>query len=273
MKPLVIFISGASSGIGKAAANLLHDQGHIVYAGARRVELLSESIAGEGRAFFLDVTDENSAKACVKEILAREGRIDVLINNAGFGLTGAIEDLTADQARLQFEVNLFGMVRLVNLVLPQMRKQGGGRIINITSLAGRYVMPYDGWYHASKYAAEAVSDALRMENRRRKVKVVLIEPGGVNTAFFDCVEDELCRLPKESVHAEVYRKLSHRMKHFNYRRFLTPPEKIAKMISKAVHRKNPRARYTGGTGSGTILFLKFLLPDRLFDRIIEKIFV
>ena len=172
----VVLLTGASSGIGYDVAPLLVRYGYTVYGAARRVEKIEE-LASEGvKALSLDVTDEASMEAAVQQIIDAEGRIDVLINNAGYGSYGAIEDVPIDEARRQFEVNLFGLARLTQLVLPHMRAQGRGRILNISSMAGRITMPLGAWYHATKYALEAFSDALRMEAEEFGIDVVIIEP-------------------------------------------------------------------------------------------------
>jgi len=177
----VILITGASSGIGYDAAQTLARQGHKVYAAARRVELM-EPLRKEGIVTIkMDVTNSQSMAAGVQTILDAEGRIDVLVNNAGYGYFGAIENVSMEEARRQVEVNVFGLAELCQLVLPHMRRQGSGRIINTSSIAGKIVIPFGGWYHVSKYSVEAFSDALRMEMKPFGVDVVLIEPGGIKT--------------------------------------------------------------------------------------------
>jgi NADP-dependent 3-hydroxy acid dehydrogenase YdfG len=161
----VILITGASSGIGYDAATKLAQQGHCVYAAARRLELMEPLKALGVKVIRLDVTDETSIQQCVETIIQAEGRIDVLVNNAGYGFFGAIEIVPMEEARRQLEVNLFGLARLTQLVLPQMRKQGSGRIINTSSIAGKMVIYLGGWYNVTKYAVEAFSDALRMETK------------------------------------------------------------------------------------------------------------
>ena len=163
MRQKVVLITGASSGIGYDAAMSLAEKGHKVYASARRVELM-EPLREKGVVpIKMDVTDEQSMAEGVKTILDKEGRIDVLVNNAGYGFFGAVETVTMEEARRQLEVNVFGLARLCQLVIPTMRKQGSGRIVNISSIAGRSVFYFGGWYHVTKYSVEALSDAMRME--------------------------------------------------------------------------------------------------------------
>ena len=177
----IILITGASSGIGYGTALQLARQGHRVYAAARRMELM-EPLRAEGIITIrMDVTDKQSMSEAVQKILDMEGRIDVLVNNAGYGYFGAIENVTSEEAHRQMEVNVFGLAELCRLVLPAMRRQGYGRIINTSSIAGKLVMPFGGWYHVSKFSVEALSDALRIEMKPYGIDVVMIEPGGIKT--------------------------------------------------------------------------------------------
>ena len=197
----VVLLTGASSGIGYDVAPLLVRYGYTVYGAARRVEKIEE-LASEGvKALSLDVTDEASMEAAVQQIIDAEGRIDVLINNAGYGSYGAIEDVPIDEARRQFEVNLFGLARLTQLVLPHMRARGSGRILNISSMAGRITSPLGAWYHATKYALEAFSDALRMEVEEFGIDVVIIEPGGIKTPWGLIAADHLEESSRNGVYA------------------------------------------------------------------------
>lgn len=175
-------VTGASSGIGEDTARKLQALGYVVYGAARRTDRL-QALATDGiRPLTMDVTDDASMTAGVDRILEETGRIDVLVNNAGYGSHGAIEDVPIDEARRQFEVNVFGLARLTQLVSPHMRAQGSGTIINISSIGGRLTTPLGGWYHATKYAVEALSDALRMELRPFGIDVVVVEPGAIRTA-------------------------------------------------------------------------------------------
>jgi NAD(P)-dependent dehydrogenase (short-subunit alcohol dehydrogenase family) len=177
----VALVTGASSGIGEATALSLQAAGYLVYGAARRVDRMT-SLADKGvRVLAMDITDEASMAAGVKQILADNDGIDVLVNNAGFGSYGALEDVPMDDARYQFEVNLFGMARLIQLVLPAMRKQRSGRIINVSSIGGKIYEPMGGWYHATKFAVEGLSDSLRLELAPFGIQVVVVEPGAIRT--------------------------------------------------------------------------------------------
>ena len=179
----VILITGASSGIGFDAAKMLAVKGNKVYAAARRVERMEPLREYGVVPVRLDVTDEESARSCVETVLSDEGRIDVLINNAGFGYMGAVETVSLEEARKQMEVNVFGLARLCSLVIPHMREAGRGRIINTSSIAGKLVLQFGGWYNVSKYSVEALSDALRMELRPFGISVVKVQPGGIKTEW------------------------------------------------------------------------------------------
>ena len=176
-KPPVALITGASSGMGKDFALRLLSEGYVVYGAARRVERMREIETGGGVALTVDVTDDASLTAAVDRIIREQGRIDVLINSAGYGQMGALEDVPMDEARRQMEVNLIGVARLTQLCLPHMRARKSGRIINISSIGGKIATPLGGWYHASKFALEGYSDALRMEVRPFGIDVIVIEGG------------------------------------------------------------------------------------------------
>ena len=192
----VILITGASSGIGFDAAATLARQGHRVYAAARRVERMDPLKECGVVPLQMDVTDEASMEAGVRTVLAAEGRIDVLVNNAGYGYFGAIENVSMEEARRQLEVNVFGLARLCQLVLPSMREQGSGRIVNISSVAGKTVLYFGGWYHVSKFSVEALSDALRMELKPFGIDVSMIEPGGIKTNWGIIAADHLAESSK-----------------------------------------------------------------------------
>ncbi len=192
----VILLTGASSGIGYQIAEILAKEGHVVYGAARRTEKMETLKQFGVKPIYLDVTDEESIKSAIDTIIVNEGCIDVLINNAGYGSYGAIEDVEINEAKMQFEVNLFGLARLVQLVLPHMRKQKSGRIINISSMGGRLTSYFGGWYHATKYALEAFSDALRMEVADFGIDVSLIEPGGIKTEWGIIAADKLANSAK-----------------------------------------------------------------------------
>ena len=267
----VILITGASSGIGYDAALILAGQGHRVYGAARRVELL-EKLRDKGVIpIKMDVTDEQSMADGIKSIIDAEGRIDVLVNNAGYGYMGAIENVTIAEAKRQLEVNVFGLARLTQLVLPYMRKQHSGRIINTSSVAGKAVIPFGGWYNVSKYSVEALSDALRIEVKPFGIKVVLIEPGGIKTDWGIIAADNLEASSQGTAYQESGLKMARLLKYGYTSKWLSNPMKVAKAISRAVNSKRPRIRYRLGAGSGLIVFFHALLPARWWDNVTSRV--
>ena len=262
----VVLITGASSGIGFDAAQKLASQGHKVYAGARRVEKMAALEAFGVTPLSLDVTDETSIRSFVSAVYEKEGRIDVLVNNAGFGFFGAIENVPLEEARRQLEVNVFGLAALTREVLPVMRAQRSGRIINTSSIAGRMVLLYGGWYHVSKYAVEALSDALRIETKPFGIKVCLIEPGGIKTDWGIIAARHL----EESSRGTAYEKDALNEAYWMEKGYsgllLSSPKVVTRAISRAVNSRCPRARYTIGMGACSLLFLRAVLPTCLWDR-------
>ena len=266
----VILITGASSGIGFDAAQTLARQGHRVYAAARRVERMEPLKADGVIPLRLDVTDEASMQEAVRTILEAEGRIDALVNNAGYGYFGAIENVPMEEARRQLEVNVFGMARLCQLVLPTMREQGSGRIVNISSVAGKAVMYFGGWYHVSKYSVEALSDALRMEVKPFGIDVALIEPGGIRTDWGLIAADHLAESSKGTPYEKEGVRESETFRKAYSIRLLSKPQVVTRAISKAINRKYPRARYRIGFGADTLVFFHSLLPTRWWDALVRK---
>ena len=266
----IILITGASSGIGYDAAKTLAAQGHRVYAAARRVELMEPLKADGVVPLKMDVTDSASVGAAVREILETEGRIDVLVNNAGYGSLGAIENVSLEEARRQLDVNVFGLAQLCRLVLPSMREQGSGRIINISSIAGKVVLPFCGWYRVSKYSVEALSDSLRMEVKPFGIDVVLIEPGGIKTDWGLIAADHLAESSRGTPYeADGLREAATLRKAYSIR-LMPEPSVVTKAISKAVNRRRPRIRYRVGLGAGLLIFFHAILPDRWWDALLGK---
>ena len=263
----VILITGASSGIGFDAAEAFARQGHRVYAAARRVERMEPLKALGVVPIRMDVTDSASMEAGVRAVLDAEGRIDALVNNAGYGYFGAIENVPLEEARRQLEVNVFGLARLCQLVLPSMRKQGSGRIVNISSVAGKAVLYFGGWYHVSKYSVEALSDALRMEVKPFGIDVALIEPGGIKTDWGLIAADHLAESSKGTPYEAEGLRESETMRKAYSMRLLSKPTVVARAISRAVNSRHPRARYRVGFGAGTLVFLHALLPARWWDSL------
>ena len=265
MIPRVILITGASSGIGYDAAVILAKQGHKVYGAARRVELM-EPLRELGIVpLRLDITDDASIEACAKTIIETEGRIDVLVNNAGYGYLGAIENVPMTEARRQLEVNLFGLARLTQLVLPHMRAQHFGRIINTSSIAGKGVILFGGWYNVSKFSVEAFSDALRMETKPFGIDVCIIEPSAIKTAWGIIAADNLEKSSRGTAYEQTGLNMAGFLRRMYTGNLLSGPQVIAKAISRAVNARCPRARYRAGFGARAFLTLHALLPARCWD--------
>lgn len=262
-------VTGASSGIGEETVKGLLTAGYIVYAGARRVEAMRSLEAAGARVLSLDVTDDASMTAAVEAILHETGRIDVLVNNAGYGSYGALEDVPLDEGRRQFEVNIFGLARLTQLVLPTMRAQRSGRIINVSSVSGKIGEPFGSWYHSSKHALEGLSDSLRMELRPFGIDVVIIEPGSTRTAWGGIARDSLTRHSGEGPYRDEARVHVQMMASISEGSLPKPASNVAATIVKAVQSRRPKTRYTAGGGARLALFLRRTLSDRGFDMVIH----
>lgn len=263
----VILLTGASSGIGFDAASILASQGHIVYAAARRVEKMEPLSPLGVHILKMDVTDDASMTEGVNTVIAEQGRIDILINNAGFGYFGAIENVSMEEARRQLEVNVFGLARLTQLVLPHMREQHSGRIINVSSVAGKIVLAYGGWYHVSKFAVEALSDALRIEAKQFGIDVALVEPSGIRTDWGIIAAKNLEDCSKGTVYEKT---ATQEAKIFNYAytsKLLSGPEVVAKAICRAANARRPRLRYRPGRGAYLLLASHAILPGRWWDAL------
>ena len=263
----VILITGASSGIGHETARSLAGKGYRVYAAARRMEKMEDLREAGVVPIRMDVTDEASMQEGVKTLLDAEGRIDVLINNAGYGYFGAVENVPMDEARRQQEVNVFGLVRLCQLVLPTMRAQGSGRIINVASVAGRAVIYYGGWYNVSKYSVEALSDAMRMELKPFGIEVVIIEPGAIKTAWGHIAADHLAESSTGTPYEQTALRLSDNMHKGYDSRVFSDPSVVSRTIVRAVQSRHPKTRYRTGMGARAIVFFHGLLPASWWDAL------
>ena len=263
-------VTGASSGIGEATALKLQELGFTVYGAARRVDRL-EQLAGRGvKPLAMDVTDEDSTRTGVERIVAETGRIDVLVNNAGYGSYGAIEDVPMSEARRQFEVNVFGLARLIQLVLPPMREQRSGTIVNISSMGGKIYTPLGGWYHGTKFAVEALSDCLRIETKPFGINVVVIEPGGIKTEWGDIAADGLREMSGSGPYADQAAAMGKALGSEANSGRTSDPSVIANAIGKAVTAKRPKTRYAVGFGAKPMIAMRRILPDRGFDKLISR---
>ncbi|MCM3716325.1 oxidoreductase [Alkalihalobacillus oceani] len=266
----VVLLTGASSGIRYQTAQLLAQRGCKVYGAARQVKRMKPLQKWGVIPVELDMTDEKSMESCVKMIIENEGKIDVLINNAGYGSYGAVEDVSLEEGRKQFEVNLFGVARLTQLVLPVMRKQQAGKIISISSVGGKITTLFGAWYHATKFALEGFSDCLRMEVAEFGIDVVLIEPGAIKTEWGSIAADHLLASGKGGAYEEMAVKTEESMRKQYTSNLLSKPERIAKVIAKAGDRKRPKTRYLIGFDAKPILLMKRLLPDRVYDKLVKN---
>jgi len=265
------FVTGASAGIGEATARALLAAGYRVFAGARRLDRMAGFAAAGATLIKLDLTDDASIVAAVNTIKNAAGRIDVLVNNAGYGSYGALEDVPLDEGRRQFEVNVFGLARLCQLVLPMMRAQKSGKIVNVTSIGGKIWEPLGAWYHATKFAVEGLSDCLRVEAAPFGVDVIVIEPGAIRTEWAGIARDGLLQMSGGSAYAELAKRHARMLATADTSSLASPPEVVARTIVRAVTARRPKTRYATGGGARTILFLRKILPDRMFDRLIWRV--
>jgi NAD(P)-dependent dehydrogenase (short-subunit alcohol dehydrogenase family) len=270
MSTPVALVTGGSSGIGESTARALLAKGFTVYAVARRVDRMADLADAGIHTFAMDVTDDASMVAGIERIIAEQGRIDVLVNNAGYGSYGAVEDVPIEEARRQFEVNVFGLARLVQLVTPHMRARTSGRIINISSVGGKFYEPFGAWYHATKFAVEGFSDSLRLELRPFGIRVVLIEPGPILTEWNEIARDSLLERSGDTAYASYARQAHGVMERFDEPPRASTPDEVADKIVKAATTRRPAARYPVGKGARMITTGRDLLPDRVFDEVVSR---
>lgn len=263
-------VTGASSGIGEATALRLSALGFTVYGAARRVDRMRELAASGIHTLAMDVTDDASMQSAVAQIIDETGRIDVLVNNAGYGSYGAIEDTSIDEARRQFDVNVFGAMRLTQLVLPHMRAQGSGTIVNISSMGGKIYTPLGGWYHGTKFAVEALSDALRLETAPFGIDVVVIEPGGIATEWGGIAAENVLKTSGTGPYARQATAIAGTLGSPAAAERDSSPWVVANAIGRAVTARRPKTRYVVGYGAKPLIALRWLLPDRAFDVLIRR---
>jgi NAD(P)-dependent dehydrogenase (short-subunit alcohol dehydrogenase family) len=263
----VVLITGTAYGIGKSTAELLIDKGHIVYGGDILVEenLYLNDIGGT--ALEMDVTNQEHIDKAINQIISEQGRVDVLVNNAGLGVYGAIEDVSMEDIYYQYDVNLFGLARVTKAVLPYMREKKSGLIINISSVLGETYGPLAGWYLSTKHALEGWSDALRVELKEFDIDVVVVQPGAINTNFSNVTKTYIDKYRENSAYQHLYGEpitdtgnevLSNQ----------SDPIVIAKVINKAMNARNPKTRYAAGAYSKIGIFLRKIMTDKMFDRFI-----
>lgn len=266
-KPVAL-VTGASAGIGMAIVSRLLKDGWRVWGAARRVEPMADLVAQGAVALRMDVSDDASLVAGVNALLEAEGRIDALVNNAGYGSYGALEDVPLDEARRQFEVNVFGAMRLAQLVLPTMRAAGRGTIVNISSMGGRIWMPIGGWYHATKHALEVLSDTLRVETAPFGVRVVVVQPGAIRSEWSGIAADSLDRSSEGSAYAAPVALMSKVLRSYST---ASPPEVVADAVSRAVNTPHPRRRYATPWDAKGLILLHRWMPDWLWERFIVRV--
>lgn len=271
-----VLITGCSSGIGKETARHLSAAGWTVYATARRPDSITELAEAGCRTLALDVTDENSMQAAVTAVEEAEGAVGALVNNAGYSQSGAIESVPMDAVRRQFETNVFGLTRMCQLVLPGMRRAGKGRILNISSMGGKLVFPGGGFYHATKHAVEAISDALRFEVAGFGVQVICIEPGLIVTGFGDRAVGSIAgELDTEGPYAEFNQHVARAtagVYEGGLARLGGGPDAVAKAVEKALTARRPRPRYRVTASAKLALAQRRMVSDRMWDRLMDSQF-
>ncbi|GGE99842.1 short-chain dehydrogenase/reductase [Aliidongia dinghuensis] len=266
-----VLVTGASAGIGAATVRRLLAAGHTVYAGARRVDRMKPLETAGARLLALDVTDDASMVAAIDEIVRDAGRLDGLVNNAGYGSYGALEDVPIAEGRRQVEVNLIGLARLIQLATPIMRRQGSGRIINITSIGGKMWEPLGAWYHATKFAVEGLSDCLRMELAPFGIDVVVVEPGGIRTEWSGIARENLLKTSGATAYRDQAERHARLLAGTETSRMVSEADVVATTILKGLTVARPKTRYATGGGANTILTLRRILTDRQFDGFMRMI--
>ncbi|GLR17454.1 oxidoreductase [Portibacter lacus] len=268
----VVLITGASSGMGKSAAKILQSQGYKVYGAARRLGEMQDLKEKGISIISLDLTKDESIVACVNEIIEKEGRLDVLVNNAGYGSYGAVEDVPIAEAKRQFEVNVFGLARITQLVLPKMREHKYGRIVNISSMGGKVYTPFGAWYHATKHAVEGWSDCLRLEVKEFGIDVVVVEPGGIKTPWGGIAADNLKKTSGKGAYATYANKVADGLVKTYSSNSLTDVEVLGNVIAKAATDKKPKIRYVKGYMAKPAIAIRKWFGDRIFDKMIVSQF-
>ncbi|NUR17742.1 MAG: SDR family NAD(P)-dependent oxidoreductase [Dermatophilaceae bacterium] len=267
----VALVTGASAGIGESIAVHLVEAGWAVYAVARRVDRMAGLAARGVTTFAMDVTSDEAMVAGVRRVLDEQGRIDALVNNAGYGSYGPVETVPVDEARRQFEVNVFGLARLTQLVIPTMRRQQSGTVVNISSIGGKIYEPLGAWYHATKFAVEGWSDSLRLELAPLGIDVVLVEPGPIVSEWDAIAAEGMLAWSRGTVYEETANRMAAMFRRTYASSQVSGPEAVAEKVLVALEAANPAARYPAGRGARAILTARRLLPDRLMDAVMRRV--
>jgi NAD(P)-dependent dehydrogenase (short-subunit alcohol dehydrogenase family) len=272
-----VLITGCSSGIGRATAQRLAGKGWTVYATARRAESIADLEAAGCRTLSLDVTDEASMPAAVAAVEAEHGAVGVLVNNAGYSQSGAVESVSMDDVRRQFETNVFGLVRLTQLVLPAMRRQGWGKVVNLSSMGANFVFPGGGYYHATKFAVDALSDALRFEVKGFGIDVVIIQPGLIKTEFGNAATGSMDGVEQDggdygAFNAAVSAATKNAYESGPLGKLGGGPETVAKTIERAITSRRPKPRYRVTPSARILIAQRKLMTDRMWDAVMKTQF-
>ena len=265
---LVALVTGGSSGMGKEIATQLLADGYIVYTAARRVEKMADLEAQGAIPIKMDITNSDDVLNVVNQIQEQNGGVDILVNNAGFGSYGAMEDTTIEDAKYQFEVNLFGLARLTQAVLPYMRERKAGWIVNITSMGGKIYTPLGSWYHATKHALEGWSDCLRLELAPFGIKVIIIEPGVIQTGFGSTMLGPMLERSGNSAYSEMANALAKATKKTYEQGGASDPSVVSNTVSQALKARKPKTRYAVGKFAKQLIFLRKFVSDNMFDKVI-----
>ena len=269
---MVALVTGASSGIGKAIAFQLIEDGLTVYVAARRVKKMQDLEQHGAIALKMDITKEEDIKRVVQQIEHDHNGVDILVNNAGYALYGAMEDTTIEDARRQFEVNLFGVANLTKAVLSTMKIKKSGKIINISSIGGKTYTPLGSWYHATKHALEGWSDCLRLELTLFNIDVVIIEPGVIKTEFGSVTLAPMIERSANSAYLPIAKKIKQMVESYQQPGNASDPSVIAKVVSQAVKAKKPKICYVAGKYAKLLIMMRKLVSDRIFDKIVMSLY-
>lgn len=261
-------VTGASSGIGRAVAERLLSDGFKVYVAARSVDKMAPLVERGAIAVAMDITKEADVQALVRRLVDEVGSVDVLVNNAGFALYGPVEEVSIDEARYQFDVNVFGLARLTQLLVPAMRARGSGTIVNVTSMGGKIYSLHGAWYHGTKHALEGWSDCLRLELEPFGINVVVVEPGVIETGFGAVARRQIAERSATGPYAAQAMAVITAIENTYGRGTGSDPKVIADIVSKAAHARRPRTRYVAGKYAKMLIAMRRWLSDRMFDRLI-----